>query len=60
MEMVFLTDLKCDALAERIGHLDGRLAIHHLKTNLIKSVEAALYPYIRIPMVEFTHTALFL
>jgi hypothetical protein len=31
-----------------------------LKTDLIKSVEALLYPYIRIPMVEFTHTTLFL
>jgi hypothetical protein len=42
------------------GHVDGRPAIHHLQTDLIKFVEAPLYPYIRIPMVEFTHTTLFL
>jgi hypothetical protein len=41
-------------------HVDGRLTVHHLQTNLIKSVEAPLYHYIRIPMVEFTHTTLFL
>jgi hypothetical protein len=41
-------------------HVDGRSAIHHLQTDLIKSVEAPLHPYIRIPMVEFTHTTLFL
>jgi hypothetical protein len=29
-------------------------------TDLIKLMEAPLYPYIRIPMVEFTHTTLFL
>jgi hypothetical protein len=38
------------------GHVDGRPTVHHLQTNLIKSVEAPLYPYIRIPTVEFTHT----
>jgi hypothetical protein len=43
-----------------VGHVDGRSAIHHLQTNLIKSVEAPLYSYIRIPTVEFTHTTLFL
>jgi hypothetical protein len=42
------------------GHVDGRPAIHHLQTDSIKSVEAPLYPYIRILMVEFTHTTLFL
>jgi hypothetical protein len=42
------------------GHVDGRPAIHHLQTDLVKSVEAPLYPYIRVPMVEFTHTTLFL
>jgi hypothetical protein len=42
------------------GYVDGRPVIHHLQTDLIKSVEAPLYPYIRIPMVEFTHTTLFL
>jgi hypothetical protein len=42
------------------GHMDGRTAIHHLQTNLIKLVEAPLYPYIRIPMIEFTHTTFFL
>jgi hypothetical protein len=40
--------------------VDGRPAIHHLQTDLIKSVEAPLYPYIRILVVEFTHTTLFL
>ena len=41
-------------------HVDGRPAIHHLQTDSIKSVEAPLYPYIRILTVEFTHTTLFL
>jgi hypothetical protein len=41
-------------------HVDGRPAIHHLQTNLIKSVEAPLDLYIRILMVELTHTTLFL
>jgi hypothetical protein len=40
--------------------VDGRPTVHHLQTNLIKSVETPLYPYIRIPTVEFTHTTLFL
>jgi hypothetical protein len=39
---------------------DGHPAVHHLQTDLIKLVEAPLYPYVRIPMVEFTHTTLFL
>jgi hypothetical protein len=42
------------------GHVDGRLAVHHLQTELIKLMEAPLYPYIRIPSVEFTDTILFL
>jgi hypothetical protein len=42
------------------GRVDGRLAIHHLHTNSIKSVEADLYLYIRILMVEFRHMTLFL
>jgi hypothetical protein len=42
------------------GHVDGRPAVHHLQTDSIKSVEAPLYPYIRILTVEFTHTTLFL
>jgi hypothetical protein len=42
------------------GHVDGRPVIHHLQTNSIKSVEAPLYPYIRILIVEFTYTTLFL
>jgi hypothetical protein len=42
------------------GHVDGRPAVHHLQTDLIKSVEDPLYPNIRIPMVEFAHTTLFL
>jgi hypothetical protein len=42
------------------SHVDGHPAIHHLQTDLIKSVEAPLYPNIRIPMVEFTDTTPFL
>jgi hypothetical protein len=42
------------------NHVDGCPTIHHLQTDLINSVEAPLYPYIRIPTVEFTHTTLFL
>jgi hypothetical protein len=42
------------------GHVDGHPVVHHLHTNLINLVEAPLYPYIRIPMVEFTHTTLLL
>jgi hypothetical protein len=42
------------------GHVDGRLAIHHLQTDSIKSVEAPLDLYIRILMVELTHTTLYL
>jgi hypothetical protein len=30
------------------GHVDGRPVVHHLQTDSIKSVEAPLYPYIRI------------
>jgi hypothetical protein len=40
--------------------VDGRPAVHHLQTDSIKSVEVPLYLYIRILMVEFTHTTLFL
>jgi hypothetical protein len=40
--------------------MDGLPAIHHLQTDTIKSVEAPLDLYIRILMVEFTHTTLFL
>jgi hypothetical protein len=43
-----------------VGHMDARLAVHHLQTDSIMLVEAPLYPYIRILMVEFTHTTLFL
>jgi hypothetical protein len=42
------------------GNMDGHWAIHYLQTDLIESVEAPLYPNIRIIMVEFTHTTLFL
>jgi hypothetical protein len=42
------------------GHVDGHPAIYHLQTDSIKSVEAPLYPYIRILTVEFTHTTFFL
>jgi hypothetical protein len=38
----------------------GRPATHHLQTDSIKSVEAPLNHYIRILMVEFTHTTLVL
>jgi hypothetical protein len=41
-------------------HVDGRPAVHHLQTDSIESVEAPLYLYIRILMIEFTHTTLFL
>jgi hypothetical protein len=41
-------------------HVDGCPAVHHLQTNSIKSVKAPLDLYIRIPMVELTHTTLFL
>jgi hypothetical protein len=38
------------------GHVDGRLAVHHLQTDSIKSVEAPLNLYIRILALEFrTH-----
>jgi hypothetical protein len=43
-----------------IGHVDGRPTIHHLQTNSIKSMEGPLDLYIRILMVEFTHTTVFL
>jgi hypothetical protein len=39
--------------------VDGRLAVHHLQTDSINSVESPLYLYIRILTVEFTHTTLF-
>jgi hypothetical protein len=42
------------------GQVDDHMAIHHLQTDSIKSVEAPLYSYIRIITVEFTHTTLFL
>jgi hypothetical protein len=42
------------------SHLDGHPTIHHLQTDSIKSVEALLDLYIRILMVELTHTTLFL
>jgi hypothetical protein len=42
------------------GHVDGHSVVHHLHTNLINLVKAPLYPYIRIPTVEFTHTRLLL
>jgi hypothetical protein len=35
------------------GHVDRRPTVHHLQTNLIKLVEAPLYPYIKIPEAEF-------
>jgi hypothetical protein len=38
----------------------GHPTIHNLQTNLVKSVEAPLDLYIRILMVELTHTTLFL
>jgi hypothetical protein len=42
------------------GHVDGRLAVHQLQTDSIKSVEAPLDLYIQILTVELTHTTLFL
>jgi hypothetical protein len=42
------------------SHVDGHLAVHHLKTDSIRSVEAPLDLYIRILMVELTHTTLYL
>jgi hypothetical protein len=42
------------------GDVDGPLAVHHLKTDSIKSVEAPLDLHIRILMVELTYTTLFL
>jgi hypothetical protein len=41
-------------------HMDGRLTVHHLQTDSIMSVEAPLYPNIRILTVGFTHTTLFM
>jgi hypothetical protein len=41
-----------------VGYVDGHLAVHHLQTDSIKSVESPLYLYIRILMVEFTHHTL--
>jgi hypothetical protein len=43
-----------------IGHVDGRPIVHHLQTDSIKLVEAPLYLYIGILVVEFTHTILYL
>jgi hypothetical protein len=42
------------------GYVDGCPAVHHLQTDSTKSVEAPLMLYIRILMVEFTHTTLYL
>jgi hypothetical protein len=42
------------------GHVDGHSAIHHLQADSIKSMDAPLDLYIRILMVEFTHTTLLL
>jgi hypothetical protein len=42
------------------GDVDGRPAAHHLQADSIKLVEAPLDLDIRILMVEFTHTTLFL
>jgi hypothetical protein len=42
------------------GHVDGRLTVHQLQTDLIKSVEAPLDFYIRILTVELTHTTFYL
>jgi hypothetical protein len=41
------------------GHVDGHPAIHHLQTDSIKSVEFSLDLYIRILMVEFLDTTLY-
>jgi hypothetical protein len=38
------------------SRVDGLPAVHHLQTDSIKSVEAPLDLYIRILMVELTHT----
>jgi hypothetical protein len=42
------------------SHVDGRLVVHQLQTDSIKSVEAPLNFYIRILVVEFRidHTIL--
>jgi hypothetical protein len=38
------------------GHVEGRLAVHHLQNDSMKSVEAPIDLYIRILVVEFkTH-----
>jgi hypothetical protein len=42
------------------SHVDGRLDIHHLQSDSFKSMEAPLDLYMRILMVEVTHTTLFL
>jgi hypothetical protein len=39
-------------------HMEGPPAVHHLQTDSIKLVEAPLDLYIRILIVEFTHTIL--
>jgi hypothetical protein len=42
-----------------VGHVDGRLAVHHLQTNSIRLVEAPLDHYIRILAGDFrTHHTL--
>jgi hypothetical protein len=41
------------------GDVDGLPAVHHLQTDSIKLAEAPLDLHIRILMVEFTHTTLF-
>jgi hypothetical protein len=41
-------------------NMDGRPTVHDLQTDSIKLVQAPLYPYIRILMLEFTDTTLFL
>jgi hypothetical protein len=42
------------------SRVDGRPTVHHLQTDSIKSMEASLDLYIRILIVEFTHTTLIL
>jgi hypothetical protein len=40
--------------------VDDRPAVHHLQTDSIQSVEAPLDLYIRILMIELTHTTFLL
>jgi hypothetical protein len=42
------------------SHVDGHPTVHHLQPDTIKLVEAPLELYIRILMVELTHTTLYL